>query len=419
MPKVRPHVLVLGGGFGGLHAARALSHAAVSVTVVDRRNHHLFLPLLYQVATAGLNPGDIARPIRRILRDQSNATVLLAEASRIEPAQRRVVLTDGELHYDYLIVATGARPSYFGHDDWAAHATGLGGLEDAMQIRRRLVLSYEAAERERDPDRRARFLTFVVVGGGPTGVELAGAISEMARKAMAREFRRIDPHDTRVILIEAGERVLLAFPPALSHRAEESLRRLGVDVRTGTSVDHVDDTGVMIGDERVEAATVVWGAGVSGSPLAAGLGGEMTRSGRVLVAQDLSLPAHPEIFVIGDIAAVRYGEGLVPGLAPAAIQMGRHAAANVIRRAQGRPTLPFGYRDWGTLATIGRSSAVAVIGRFRLSGFIAWIAWLTIHIYFLIGFRNRFIVLFQWAWAYWTYERGARLVTGAPSKEVR
>jgi len=391
----------------------ALRRAPVDITLVDRRNHHLFLPLLYQVATAGLNPGDIARPIRRILRRQRNVTVLMAEARRVRLESRRVDLDGAEVGYDYLILAPGARPHYFGNDAWKEFAPGLGGLGDALRIRQSLVLAYEKAERERDEAERKRLLTFVVVGGGPTGVELAGAIAEMARRAMAREFRRIDPRSTRVLLLEGGERILPTFPEDLARRARRSLERLGVEVRTGDLVKDVDGKGVEVDGERLEASAILWSAGVAGARLDGIADCVMGPSGKILVESDLSIPGRPEVFVAGDLAAVREGDGFVPGLAPAAIQMGRRAAANVEARVEGRRTGRFVYRDRGSLATIGRSSAIADFGRVRLSGFVAWVAWLAIHIYFLIGFRNRLIVLFQWAWAYWTYERGARLVTDA------
>ena len=407
-----PHVVVVGAGFGGLYAALALKRAAVRVTVIDRRNHHLFLPLLYQVATAGLNPGDIAAPIRHVLRRQRNASVVMAEVTGVDP-QRRVVQVEGSrsIGYDYLVLAAGSVTSYFGHDEWSAVSTPMLTLDDALEVRRRVLLSYERAEWEPDEERRRRLLTFVVVGGGPTGVELAGAVAEMARHALARDFRRIDPLSTRVILLEAGDRILSAMPPHLSDKAMGSLAALGVTVCTRAAAEKVDEEGVVAGGRRIPAATVLWAAGVSASPLARSLGAPLHR-GRVLVQPGLNLAEHPEIYVIGDMAAVRRGEGLVPWLCPAAKQQGRHAASNIARAVAGRPPRPFRYRDHGTLATIGRSAAVADFGRVTLSGFAAWAAWLTIHIFFLIGFRNRFLVLFQWAWAYLTYERGARLVTG-------
>jgi NADH dehydrogenase len=406
-------VVIVGGGFAGLHAARTLRRAPAAVTLVDRRNHHLFLPLLYQVATAGLNPGDIARPIRRILRRQPNVAVILGELARVDSAARQVILSDGAaLAYDFLILACGAGTSWFGHDAWSGRAPGLHDLDDALEIRSRIILAWEGAEREPDARRRRRLLTFVVVGGGPTGVETAGAIAEMSRLAMAREFRAIDPATSRILLLEGGERVLPTFPPQLSARARASLQRLGVEVRTGARVTGMDDGGIQIGAERIEAATVIWAAGVAAS-LRGIEDAPRTRSGQLIVEADLSIPGHPEIFVAGDLAAARQEGGFVPGLAPAAIQMGRHAAGNVARDLAGAARLPFRYRHRGALATIGRAAAVADFGRVRISGWFAWVTWLTVHIFFLIGFRNRAIVLFQWGWAYWTYERGARLVTGA------
>ena len=404
--------MILGGGFGGLYAARALRHAPVRVTLIDRRNHHLFQPLLYQVATAALNPSDIAHPIRRILRRQRNASVVLAEARAIDAAGRRVILADGEVSYDFLVVATGATHSYFGHDDWAASAPGLKTLEDALEIRRRVLLAFEAAERETDPVRRSALLTFVVVGGGPTGVELAGALGEIARHVLASDFRRIDPRDARVILLEAGPRILPAFTPDLSEKAVRQIARLGVEVRTGAAVTGIDRDGVALGDRRIEARTVLWAAGVAASPLARSLGAPLDGAGRVLVNPDLTVPGAASVFVIGDLAALVRDGRPVPGVAPAAIQEGRHAAANILRSLRGRPLEPFRYHDKGSLATIGRAAGVADFGRIRLSGFPAWLAWLVVHIFFLIGFRNRFLVLFEWAWVYFTYDRGARLITG-------
>jgi NADH:quinone reductase (non-electrogenic) len=407
-----PHVVVLGAGFGGLEAARALRRAPARVTVVDRRNHHLFQPLLYQVATAGLSPAEIASPIRRILRSQENTSVVLAEARSIDVAGRRVVLADGEISYDRLVIAAGATHSYFGHDEWEPFAPGLKSLEDALEIRRRALVAFEEAEREDDPERRRSWLTFVVVGGGPTGVEMAGALAEIARHTLVREFRRIDPRAARVILVEAGPRILPAYPPDLSHRAVRQLEALGAQVWTGMAVTGVSPEGVQMGAERVAARTVVWAAGVQASPLARSLGVPLDRAGRVKVGPDLALPGHPEVYVVGDLASFEQDGQLVPGVAPAAMQMGRHAARNVLRALEGRPPLPFHYVDKGSLATIGRRSGVALFGKVRLSGFLAWAAWLAIHIFFLIGFRNRFVVMFTWAWAYLTYQRSARLIVG-------
>jgi NADH dehydrogenase len=408
----RPHVVIIGGGFGGLAAARGLGQGPVEVTLVDRKNHHLFQPLLYQVAAAGLSPAEIAYPIRRILWRQRNTRVVLAEAVSIDPAGRTIRLADGEIGWDYLVLATGATHSYFGKDQWEVHAPGLKTLEDALEIRRRTLLAFEAAERERDPEARRAWLTFVVVGGGPTGVEMAGALAEIARHTLARDFRRIDPRTARVILVEAGERVLPAYPGQLSERAKEQLETLGVQVWVGGAVTGVDEGGVAIGADRVAARTVVWAAGVQASPLARSLGLPLDRAGRVRVAPDLTVPGCPGVFVIGDLALVEEDGRAVPGVAPAALQMGAHAARNVLRSVRGEPLVPFRYRDKGSLATIGRRRGVALIGRLRLSGLVAWLAWLGIHIFFLIGFRNRFVVLFTWAWAYFTYQRSARLIVG-------
>lgn len=406
-----PHVVIIGAGFGGLRAAQRLKGARARITVLDRRNHHLFQPLLYQVASAGLNPSDIAVPIRRILRRQQNTTVLLAEVTSIDLAQRRVVLTEGELTYDFLIVAAGAVDNYFGHDDWAPHAPGLKSLDDAVEIRTRVLLAFEAAERATDDAERAAWLRFVVIGGGPTGVELAGALTEIARHTLARDFRRFDPRQAEVLLLEGGPRVLPAYGEKSSASAQRQLERLGVKVRTGTMVTGIDAHGVTIGDQRIEARTVLWAAGVRAVPLARTLGVPLDRAGRVIVERDLSLPGHPEAFVVGDLCAFEQDGKLVPGVAPAAMQEGDHAARNVLRLLDGQPTEPFIYRDKGSLATIGRAAAVAEIGWLRLSGLLAWLAWLGIHIFFLIGFRNRALVLFEWSWAYLTYQRGARLIT--------
>jgi NADH:ubiquinone reductase (H+-translocating) len=399
--------VILGCGFGGLWAAQGLRKAAAEVTVLDRTNHHLFSPLLYQVAAAGLSAPAIAAPIRHILADQRNATVLMAEARSINAGEKTVSLEDGSrIGYDYLIVATGAAHSYFGRDEWAPYAPGLKTLEDALEIRRRMLVAFERAERETDPARRAAWLTFVVIGGGPTGVELAGQFAEIARHTLRGEFRRIDPHSARIVLVEGASRILTAYPPDLSTKAQLQLERLGVTAWVGRMVTNVDAEGVSLGDERISAKTVVWAAGVAASPLAKSLGVPLDRAGRVPVAPDLSVPGHPEIFVIGDLAAV---EG-VPGIAPAAKQMGRLAALNVVNSLKGKARKPFRYRDYGQLATIGRNSAVAVIGKLKLSGYLAWITWLVAHIYFLINFRNRLVVMIDWAWAYWTYERYARIV---------
>ena len=415
-----PHVVVVGAGFGGLTAARTLAGAAVRVTVLDRRNHHLFQPLLYQVATAALSPGDIAYPIRSILKRQKNATVLLAEAVSVDSAAREVVLSDGRIGYDFLVLASGAWHAYFGHDEWEELAPGLKTLEDALEIRRRILLAFEKAERENDPARREALLTFVIVGGGPTGAELAGAIAEISRRVLASDFRAIDPREARVELLEAGPRILPGFSPELSAKAADALGRLGVEVRTGTAVTAIDPGAVETGGRRLEAGTILWAAGVAASPLARSLGVPLDRAGRVLVVSDLTVPGHPEIFVIGDLASLpdRTGKPL-PGVAPVAIQQGRHAAGNIERVLRGEAAAPFRYRDKGNLAVLGRAAAVADLPHLRMSGFPAWLVWCFVHILYLIGFRNRFVVLFEWAWAYLTWQRGARLITGIDAGEIR
>lgn len=406
-----PHVVILGCGFGGLFAARALDGAEVRVTVVDRTNHHLFQPLLYQVATAGLTAPAVAAPIRNILADQDNVTVIYADAQRIDLARRAVVLDGGdEIAYDRLIVATGAANNYFGNDAWEAHAPSLKTLEDAYEIRRRVLLAFERAEREADTVKRAAWLTFVVIGGGATGVELAGAFAEIARHTLRGEFRRFDPRNARIVLVESGQCVLPAYPPTLSERARVQLERLGVTVWLGRRVTGIDAAGVQMGVERLSANTVVWAAGVAASPLGATLGVPMDRAGRPVVLEDLSIPGHPEVQVIGDLASLPWHLPRAPGTAPAAKQMGRFAARSILLSLQNKKIEGFRYRDVGMLATIGRNSAVAVLGRLHLSGFPAWALWLVAHIYFLIGFRNRIVVLLDWAWAYWTFERGARIV---------
>ena len=416
--RTTPHVVVLGCGFGGLFAARALARAPVRVTVLDRTNHHLFQPLLYQVATAGLSAPAVAAPIRQILAGQRNTTVLYGEARRIDPARRAVVLADGgEIAYDRLIVATGAANNYFGHDAWQAHAPSLKTLEDAYEIRRRVLLAFEYAERETDTAKRAACLTFVVIGGGATGVELAGAFAEIARHTLSGEFRNFDPRNARVVLVEGTDRVLGSYPPELSERARLQLERLGVTVWLGKTVTGIDGEGVTMGPDRLAARTVVWAAGVAASPLGASLGVPLDRAGRVLVNEDLSVPGHPEIAVIGDLAALPWHTPPVPGIAPAAKQMGRHVASNIFNSLENRPSKPFRYRDAGMLATIGMNSAVAILGRLQLSGYPAWLLWLVAHIYFLIGFRNRIVVLIDWAWAYWTYERSARIVVSEKSSD--
>ena len=409
----RHRVVVVGGGFGGLPATRLLARSNVDVTLLDRRNHHLFQPLLYQVATAALNASDIAAPLRSILRRTHNVTVLLAEVERVDLAARRLVLERGELGYDALVLAAGAGHSYFGHDEWEVFAPGLKTLEDALEIRRHVLLAYEAAERERDSAEQRALLTFVVVGGGPTGVELAGALGEISRQTIARDFRLIDPTRARIVLLEGGARLLSAFPESLSRSAADALRRIGVEVRTAATVTRVTADAVWLGAEQIRARTVLWAAGVAAAPLTRTLGVPLDRSGRVLVESDLSIPGHPEAFAIGDMCAFPHQTGAaLPGVAPVAIQQGRAVADNAMRRLSGQPTRPFRYRDRGNMATIGRAAAVAVVGRFELSGLIAWLAWLLVHIVFLIGFRNRVLVLFEWAWAYVSWQRGARLITG-------
>ncbi|MBI3184188.1 MAG: NAD(P)/FAD-dependent oxidoreductase [Myxococcales bacterium] len=413
-PSKRPHLVIVGAGFGGLYAARALRRAEVRVTVIDRSNHHLFQPLLYQVATAVLNTGDIAAPIRAVLRS-GNVAVILSEARSIDLERKRVICSHGEVAFDLLIVATGASHSYFGHDEWAGDAPGLKTLEDALRIRRRVLLAYELAEREADLPARRDWLTFVIVGGGPTGVELAGALAEIARHALARDFRNIDPTEARVILLEGQDRLLTAWPPELSDHARRSLERLGVQVRTGAMVTAVDGRGVGIGEERISARTVLWAAGVEASPLAKSLGAPLDRAGRVKVTPELTVPGREDVFVVGDLASLEIEGHPVPGLAGAAIQEGRHAARNVLRSARGQPLLPFRYRDRGAFAVIGRGAAVGVaFRRFRIHGFLAWVAWLLIHLLFLIGFRNRLSVLINWAYSFLTLRRHARLITGLP-----
>ena len=407
-----PHVVIIGGGFGGLNAAKALASAPVRITVIDRKNHHLFQPLLYQVATAGLNPSDIAMPIRSILRRQRNTEVFLGDVTAIDRQRRAVMVGTEEISYDYLIVATGATHSYFGHEEWSKRAPGLKTIEDALEIRRRVLVAYEAAERESDPERRRAWLTFLVVGAGPTGVELAGALGEIAHHTMARDFRHIDPARARIVLLEGSPRVLPTYPDALSLKAVRQLERLGVEVSVNSFVTSIDANGVDLGAQRIDAKSVLWAAGVKASSLAVSLQTSLDRDGRVEVSPTLTLSDDERVFVIGDLAAVKQGDGYVPGVAPAAMQEGRHTAKNIRRALRGEALLPFRYHDKGSLATIGRAAGVADFGRLRLSGFIAWFAWLAVHIFFLIGFRNRLIVFIQWTWAYLTYQRGARLITG-------
>ena len=415
-PGARPRLVVIGGGFAGLWATRALAGAAVDITLVDRANHHLFQPLLYQVATAGLSAPDIAAPLRQILRDQANVRVLMAEVSGIDIAARQVMLADGQgLGYELLLVASGATHAYFGHDDWAPHAPGLKTLDDALLIRRRLLLAFERAEAAPTRQEQQAWLHFAVVGGGPTGVELAGTLAEIARHTLRQEFRRIDPRQARVRLIEAGPALLASFPAQLQARTRAQLEGLGVEVSCGRPVADISAQGYRLGEDFVPCRTVLWAAGVAASPLGALLGAERDRAGRVKVNTDLTLPGHPEVFVAGDLAALTQANGRpVPGVAPAAKQMGRHVAAAIRARLRGATggAKPFVYADYGNLATIGRMAAVVDLRGWQFSGLLAWWFWLAAHLFFLIGFRNRISVLINWAWAYWTYQRGARIVLG-------
>ena len=405
-------VVVIGGGFAGLWAVRKLRSAPVSITLIDRNNHHLFQPLLYQVATAGLAAPSIAAPLRHILRDQANVTIIMGEVQRIDPATRVVVLPDRAIPYDYLLVASGATHAYFGRDQWEQFAPGLKTLDDAFVIRRRILSAFERAEATDNPAERDACLTFAVIGAGPTGAELAGTLVEIARHTLAREFRNIDPRRARVLLIEGGPRVLSAFTEQLSNKARKQLEKLGVEIHTGKPVTDIGAGFLQFGDQRVAARTILWAAGVAASPLGKQLGAEVDRAGRVRVAPDLSLPAHPEVFVAGDLASLEQDGKPVPGVAYAAKQMGAHAAQSIMARIAARPTAPYRYRDFGALATLGRHSAIAQLPNLRLSGILAWWFWLMLHIYFLIGFRSRLIVLINWAWAYFTYARGARIILG-------
>jgi len=423
-----PRIVIVGAGFGGLNAARTLAKAPVKITLIDRRNYHTFQPLLYQVATAGLSPGEIAAPVRSIFRGYKNVEVLMAEVTGFDLERRVVETSDAEIPYDYLIVAAGASHAYFGHDDWEPFAPGLKTIEDALEIRRRVLLAFELAEREAAAGENKHALNFVVVGGGPTGVELAGTLAEIAHHALAHEFRSIDPSRTHILLIEGGPRVLATYAEDLSRSAQEQLQRLGVEVRTSALVTQIEAGAVHVGDTRLSAAVILWAAGVAASDLGKKLGAPVDRAGRVFVQPDLSLPGHPEVFVIGDLANLKDEHGkMLPGVAPVAIQQG-HFVAKLIRKeleAVGGPSLtsfakggesarvPFHYWDKGSLATIGRAAAVAEFGKIHISGFLAWLSWLFVHIFFLIGFRNRILVFIQWAWSYVTYERGARLITGS------
>ena len=410
----RPHIVIVGAGFGGLSVAHSLARADADVTVVDRRNYHLFQPLLYQVATAGLSPAQIASPIRAILRRATNVRVILGKVSGVDKQRRTVTVEDREIAYDHLVLATGARHSYFGHDEWAGAAPGLKKIDDATDIRRRILTAFENAEASDEAEARRRLLTFVVIGGGATGVEMAGAIAELARAALRHDFRHIDPRDARIVLVEAGPRLLPAFAPVLSTAARRSLERLGVEVRLGERVSQCDAQEVVMGDRRLEAATIVWGAGVMASAAGQWLGAAQDRLGRAIVEPDLSLPGHPEIFLIGDTAHACDAAGRpLPGLAPVAKQQGAYVGRLLRARLAGKPApKPFRYRSWGTMATIGRRSAVADLGWVKLDGTLAWLLWGLVHISFLIGFRNRTVVILDWLWSYVSFQSGARLITG-------
>jgi NADH:ubiquinone reductase (H+-translocating) len=411
--KSTPRVVIVGAGFGGLNAGRSLAHDCVQVTIVDRKNHHTFQPLLYQVATGGLSPGEIAAPVRSVFRGDNNVISLLEEVQGFDLDRRVVKTGEQELSYDYLIVAAGATHAYFGHDEWEPFAPGLKTIEDALEIRRRILLTFELAERQALAGAAEEPLNFIVVGAGPTGVELAGTLAEIAHHVLAHEFRSIDPARARVLLLEGGPRVLPAYPDDLSRSAEDQLRRLGVEVRTNALVTLVEAGAVHVGQTRIIAPVILWAAGVAASPLGRMLGVPCDRAGRVLVQPDLSIAGHPEVFVAGDLASLKDEHGKqLPGLAPVAIQEGRYVAKTIRRELAGRPREPFHYWDKGTLATIGRAAGIAQFGKIHISGFIAWLSWLFIHIFFLIGFRNRILVFIQWAWSYVTYERGARLITG-------
>lgn len=407
-----PHVVIVGGGFGGLQAALALRNAPVHITILDRTNYHLFQPLLYQVATAGLSPADISAPIRHIVRNQRNTTVLMAEVTGVDAANRRVLLHSRTIPYDYLILATGATHSYFGHEEWGKDAPGLKTIPNATSIRAHILQAFEMAEQESDPERLKELLTFVLVGAGPTGVEMAGAIAELARTTLASEFRHIDPASARILLLEAGKRILNAFPEDLAHQAQRHLEKLGVEIRTDSHVDQIDENGVLVAGQHIASRTVLWTAGVKASPAGKWLNAPTDRAGRVNVAPDLTVPGHPEIFVIGDTATLQQNGKPLPGVAPVAMQQGRYAASVIRNRVETKPVPPpFHYVNKGNLATVGRAFAILEVGRFKMSGFLAWVGWLVIHIFYLIGFRNRLLVMLQWAWAYFTYQRGVRLIT--------
>ncbi len=408
-----PHVVIVGGGFGGLNAARALSGTDVRITLLDRHNYHLFQPLLYQVATASLSPGDVASPIRWILRHQKNVEVLLATVREIDAAEKRVVLDEGEpIPYDYLVLASGAAHAYFGHPEWAERAPGLKTLDDALEMRRRVLLAFEAAEREVDAAKQRRLLTFVIVGAGPTGVELAGALAEIARQSLRKDFRRIRPESARIVLLEGGPFVLAPFAESLREAARRSLERLGVEVRTGSVVTAMDADGVMIGDERISAGTILWAAGVAASSIAKSLGVPLDRAGRVTVEPTLTLATHSEIFAVGDICVFMQDGKPLPGVAQVAMQQGTRAGRNIRRAVAGQSLEAFKYKDYGIMATIGRGAAVGDVFGLKISGFFAWLFWIFLHIFWLIGFRNRFVVMTEWAWAYFSLQRRVRLITG-------
>ncbi|EFH85525.1 NAD(P)/FAD-dependent oxidoreductase [Ktedonobacter racemifer] len=408
-----PRVVIVGAGFGGLRVARSLRDAPAQVTVIDKNNHHLFQPLLYQVATAGLSPADISAPIRSILKSQQNTTVLLAEVTGVDTERQLVLTAEREIPYDYLILATGAAHSYFGHDEWSDFAPGLKTITDATHIRRQVLLAFEAAEMEPDPDRQQELMTFVLVGAGPTGVEMSGAIAELAHKALARDFRHIDPRSARVILVEAMPRILPAFPEKLAQKARKALNHLGVEVRTNSPVENIDREGVVVAGQRIPARNVIWTAGVAASPAGKWLQAEVDRAGRVKVQPDLSVPGLPNVFVIGDTSSLMQNGKPLPGVAPVAMQQGNYIGSLIVQKVKGSQASEpaFQYTNKGNLATVGRSFGIADFGRVRIWGFLGWLLWLAVHIFFLIGFRNRVLVIFQWAWAYLTFQRGARLIT--------